>query len=77
MPLYSLQCLKCDKEFEDVSTVKERVNILCSCGGRTKRLITAKSKPVVLEYFSENAQLYFTGPKQRDRLLKEKNLAQV
>lgn len=35
------------------------------------------AKPVVYEYYSENLDARITGPKQKARLLKEKNLSEV
>lgn len=75
MPIYEYKCEKCGKEFEEFHVVSERHLSFC-CGQEAKRLIPkSQAKPVVLEYYSEASDTYFTGPKQRDRILKEKNLA--
>lgn len=39
VPLYKVKCKRCKKEFEEISTVKERNAIKCECGGRTKIMI--------------------------------------
>lgn len=39
MPIYVVQCNKCEKQFEQFSSIDKRHEILCECGGDTKLLI--------------------------------------
>ena len=57
MPLYDFQCLKCNKEFEQFSKIDRRLSVKCSCGGKTKVLLSTASKdwfkPSVWEDFTD------------------------
>ena len=39
MPLYKLKCKACNKVFEEFSSVNDRLNIRCECGGNTEIMI--------------------------------------
>ena len=47
MPKYRLKCKQCDKVFEEISSVDNRHNIKCLCGGNTEIII----QPVVSHIF--------------------------
>lgn len=36
MPLYKLKCKACNKVFEQISSVNDRLNIRCECGGNSE-----------------------------------------
>ena len=77
MPLYEYTCLICGRQYEEFHHVDERNSSVC-CQKTAQKLISkSQGKPVVLEYFSENANAHFTGPKQRERVLKDKNLVAI
>lgn len=76
-PVYDYRCDDCDLEWEEFHEVKERDNEWCQCGKRAKKLMKLKSKPVVYEYYSENLDAVITGPKQRKRIMKERDVTEV
>lgn len=77
MPIYEYKCSICGRQYEEFHHVAERDQSFC-CQEKAQRLISAsQGKPVVVEYYSENANAHFTGPRQRERVLKEKNLAAI
>jgi len=77
-PLYEYECDYCGKGWEAFRSVEFRDRESCShCGGAPKRVLSFNSKPVVQEYFSESLNAVITGPKQKARLLREKNLSEA
>ena len=54
MPLYEVQCLKCDKEFEAFAKIAERQSIKCQCGGKTKILMSPPKKDWFKPFVSED-----------------------
>jgi putative FmdB family regulatory protein len=74
VPLYEYKCKKCGWQFELYKAISERDNVEC-CGQKAKRLISkSQGKPVIKGYFSENLNAHITGPKQRERIMKEKGV---
>lgn len=47
------------------------------CGKRAVRIISRQARPVVYEYYSESLDAYITGPQQKSRILKEKDISEV
>ena len=47
MPLYKIRCKACNKDFEEFSSINDRLNIRCECGGNTEILI----QPVTFHIF--------------------------
>ena len=47
MPLYKLKCKACNKVFEETSSIDDRLNIRCECGGNTEIII----QPTVIHLF--------------------------
>lgn len=39
VPLYKVRCKACNKVFEQTSTVNDRCNIRCECGGNSEIMI--------------------------------------
>jgi len=77
MPTYLYECT-CGNTYEMFHHIENRDDEVCpDCGFKPKRLIAMTGKPVVYEYFSENLNARVTGPKQKARLLKERNLPEV
>jgi putative FmdB family regulatory protein len=77
MPMYEYKC-SCGNHYDAVHSVETRDFEVCpDCGFKPKRVFAAPAKPTILEYFSENLNAWITGPKQKSRLLKEKNLSEV
>jgi len=44
VPLYDFQCLKCGKGFEQFSKLDNRLNVKCSCGGKTSICLTTAKR---------------------------------
>jgi putative FmdB family regulatory protein len=80
MPIYSVKCNSCGKEFESFSHVEKRNDIQCKCGGSITIQIFRQNVQVPLEfspYWSENMSrepIYITSRSHRKQLLKEKKL---
>lgn len=76
-PIYDYAC-ECGMEWEEYNDIANRDNEMCQCGKPAKRILKAtNAKPVVLEYYSESLGMVITGPKQKQQVLKEKNLREV
>ena len=77
MPLYDYECVHCNNEWENYNPIAERELEECrNCGQTAKLLISLTAKPIILEGFDEHLDAYVTGPKQRARIMREKNLAE-
>lgn len=77
MPLYEYRC-SCGNYHEAFHSVDFRDAEICpDCGCRPERILSLNAKPVVCEYYSENLQARITGPKQKQKILKEKNMSEV
>lgn len=76
MPVYDYKCGKCDSQWDEFRPVADRDSVFC-CEERAKRLISAPSRPVILEYYNESIDRNITGPKQRDALYKELDVHEV
>jgi putative FmdB family regulatory protein len=78
MPIYEYKCPECMHIQEVLLSVSDldTVGICCeACGEKCIRIISkCQARPVVMDYYSENADAHFTGPKQKARILREKNL---
>lgn len=77
MPVYSYECKICGKKWENVRKVDDRYNEKCGCGAQAAVVMSLTAKPVVYEFYSESIGAQITGKKQRERLMKEKGLAEV
>ena len=77
MPLYNYHCENCGRDLESFNTVDKRDHIVCSCGEQANKVLSPIAKPVVMEYFSENLNAMVTGPRQKQRLMKERNVKEV
>jgi putative FmdB family regulatory protein len=74
MPVYDYHCPDCNLTWETYNRVDCRDNEVCVCGKKAERKLQFISKPVVYDYYSENLGAQVTGPRQRKRLMKMKNL---
>ena len=54
MPLYKLKCKSCNKVFEQISSVNDRLNIRCECGGNSEIMIQPKSFHLFKPFFHPN-----------------------
>ena len=79
MPMYDFKCLNCEMEFEAFFPVKYKDTGSCPyCLSRdTESLITIRSAPQFYEGYDEQLDAYLTGPKQKQRILKEKGLVEI
>ena len=77
MPVYDYKCEKCGNEFEIWAKVENRYDIDCKCGNRASKILSTISKPIVMEYYSESLGAYITGPRQKQRIMKEKNVSEA
>lgn len=75
MPSYEYFCAHCEKRYEAYHAVAERDNETC-CGHPAFRMLSVPAKPVVCEYYSESLGAHITGPRHRDRVMKEKNISE-
>lgn len=76
MPLYEYKC--CGQTWDAFHEVPYRDCEVCdTCGKTAKRIFAPPSKPVVMEYYSEALDSKITGPKQKSRLMKERNVSEV
>jgi len=64
VPLYKLKCKACNKAFEQISSVNDRLNIRCECGGNTEIMIRLCYKcgenidhPVHYYIYEENKEI--------------------
>ena len=75
MPLYEYRCNDCDKEWDGMNRVANRENENCpDCGVKATILMSVGTRPVIIEYYSENLQAQVTGPAHRKELMKAKGL---
>jgi putative FmdB family regulatory protein len=75
--IYEYKCNVCGEKFEAWAEVEKR-HEMRHCGQTAKKLISkSQSKPVVMEYFSENLDAQITGPRQKARVMKEKDVSEV
>jgi hypothetical protein len=75
-PLYEYKC--CGQTWEAFHTTPYRNCEICDeCGRMAKRILSKIAKPVVMEYYSENLDAQITGPKQKSKIMKEKNVSEV
>jgi len=73
MPLYNYKCEKCGKSWEEYKTICERNDVSC-CGETAEKIIAPTAKPIVYEFYSTSLDAHITGPAQRKKLMKERNL---
>lgn len=76
MPFYDYYC-DCGLEWEEYNDINNRDNEMCGCGKPAKRKLQLNAKPVVLEYYSESLDARITGPKQKERVMRERNVSEV
>jgi len=80
MPLYELQCLKCGIEFEQLSKIKDREEVLCrieGCNGRTKILMSPPKRDWFRPHYNPNLGLdpvYVKSKQHLKELCLEKNV---
>jgi putative FmdB family regulatory protein len=79
MPIYEYRCYCGDrKEVHLRLSELDDVKVICDCGDTMYRIISkVQARPQVVEYYSENADAHFTGPRQKARILKEKGLSEA
>ncbi len=78
MPLYEFACNVCSSGWESVRKIEERGDEWCQeCGNLAMVLITNVAEPITYEYFSENLNTHITGPAQRRRVMREKNMEEM
>jgi len=74
MPLYDYRCLKCGKEFEQFSKIDNRLEVKCSCGGKTEILMSTVHKdwfrPGYWEDFDDKP-IYVSSKNHLKRLCRE------
>jgi DNA-directed RNA polymerase subunit RPC12/RpoP len=76
-PMYEYKC-SCGNHYEAHHLMGFRDCEVCpDCGFKPERVFSLNAKPVVYEYFSESLMAKITGPKQKQRILKEKNMSEV
>ena len=73
MPLYDYECPVCGKEYEEFRKVENRLEVN-HCGAVSKLNISITSRPVILDYYSENLDAVITGPEQKKQVMKAKGV---
>lgn len=77
MPTYEYKCNICGERFEGIRSVSDRHNQK-HCGVIANLIISpSQGKPVVKGYYSENLDAYITGPKQKERIMKQRGVVEV
>lgn len=77
MPIYEYKCAICGEEFEAFHWIADRQKQM-HCGEKALLLISkSQGRPVVKEYYSENLDARITGPRQKERIMKERNVSEV
>ena len=75
MPLYEYMCFHCDNTWEAFNKIDARHGEICPvCKSPAVISIVNTAKPIVLEYYCEQSDTRITGPRQRKRVLREKNM---
>ena len=79
MPMYDYLCTYCSKDYNDIFMhLDEKDRAMCpSCGAFMVSQITIRSAPQFYEGYDEQLDAYLTGPKQKQRILKEKGLVEI
>lgn len=74
MPIYKYRCDHCSLEWEAFRSVEKRSESICTCGRLAKIIISPTAKPVIYEGYNEGLGTYVTGPAQKRRIMRDKNL---
>jgi putative FmdB family regulatory protein len=74
MPIYPYRCDKCGNKWEAVHGVSERDNESCCGKPAIREIAKTFGRPVILEGYNEGLGAYVTGPKQKAKIMQEKNL---
>ncbi len=75
MPLYEYKCPQCEEEWDAVHKVECRKTEKCPfCDSQAELQMSINARPQVLDYYSENLDTHITSPKQRRKLMKQKDL---
>ena len=77
MPIYEYKCEFCGKTWEDFRKISERYKSDCICGQKATLKIGNISRPVILEYYSENLCTRITGPKQKRDIMRQKGVEEA
>lgn len=78
MPLYNYKCSVCKSEFEAFNSVANRHSSYHDgCGGVGEKVISLIARPVIMEYYSESLGAHITGPKQKQRVMREKGVSEA
>ena len=78
MPLYDYYCKSCKAEWEAFNSMANREEESCRCGTpATVQISATRTKPVIMDYFSENLNSHITGPEQRRRVMKESGVEEA
>lgn len=76
MPLYEYKC-SCGNHWDAFHSIEFRDSETCECGLKADRVWAfPQGRPVVYEYFSENLDAQITGPRQKQRVMKEKDVSE-
>ena len=73
MPLYDYFCGTCEEQFEAHASIKNRHRVRCkTCHKTAELVVSCKSRPQFIEYYSENLGCQITGPAQKRRIMRER-----
>lgn len=73
MPTYRVKCKKCDKTFEEISSVDGRNDIKCKCGGDTRIMICPTAFHIFEPFDHPNLDKKPVHIKSRKHLQQEAN----
>lgn len=77
MPLYDYECPSCGDEIEMAYKVENKPQELpCPCGGVFRSVIKLTARPMFYEGYDEGMDEYVTGYRQRQMLMKKKQISE-
>lgn len=78
MPLYEYRCQTCKELTEAFRSVAERDNTpKCSCGGETKKIISAyRTHGDLTPYYDDNLETFIHSKQHRRQVMKEQGVSE-
>lgn len=78
MPLYDYKCDFCNKEWENVHSIKDRENEQCACGEKAQLVMRPSTTgSITYNYYDNALDMQITSPEQRKREIKKAGLYEL